>query len=405
MKRLRFDLSSSQGSQRYLWGLFVIVNILLMIDELQLVGQNLFLLFFLIRLSLLLVAFYSATALHFKKTLSGDFLSLYVLFLISVGAIISLFDSSEMILRLSINAFFYLLLAASFSGEIKDWLQIYLPAASFLLFAPVGLRASYLLHFENIYFVLASLLCSNGIVFVRKYLKIKSPSEIKMAIGDASNESLFNHESANLDHTSQLIIGEDEGSMEQHLKPDIEIYPYQKLLILIREVVGQKQRDFSDLKKTQISAFTPRIGPDGFGIRTEVKDLKPILNQLIDEAVESLGMQTGFVRLHIQFTLRQMFLIVEDNGRGISKDALLKLKARNLQESLLPIDGQEMKLMPLEMRALFKYWGAEFEMASRLGVGRRVCMSFPLVPLIHEEVIVPIESFESYTSNELPMIH
>ncbi len=407
MTRAQFDLSSPQGSQRYLWGLFVLINVTLLIDELQLVGQHLFLVFFLIRLTQTFLAFFAATAVFFRKEISGDFLSLYIVFLIAVGACTSLFDPSEIILRLSINTFFYLLLAASFSGSIKDWLQIYLPVASLLLLAPVGLKATYLLHFDNLYFVFASLACSNGIVFIRSYLAYKTldgESDFMPvdALGTADSSALEAH----LDNQSSVPISR--ANMEffnEGPAPSTDIISYSALINLLNEIVGQKQLQYRNLVKTKISAFAPRTGPQGFGIRTEMRNLKPVLIQLIDEAVTSLGMQTGFVRINVQLTLRQMLLMVEDNGRGVSKEALQRLKLKSLQKPQNLPTAEMIDLVPQEMRALFQFWGAEFEIATRLGVGRRVCMSFPLEALSLDEVVQSLEEFTPYSSNEATMIH
>ena len=368
-----------------------------MIDELQMVGQNLFIVFFLTRITQVLVAFFAATALFFKKEILAEVLSLYILFLIAVGACFSIFEPSEMVLRLSINAFFYLLLAASYKGTLKDWAQIYLPVASFLLFVPMGLKASHLFHFQNLYFVIASFLCSNGIVFIRKY--------VNLGESDAPQDKLP-QESENFEEKLSGIVFKDkeEISAVQNVFT-AELFRCTDMLGILNALVLQKKTQFKDLSRTQILLVAPPTGPEGFGIQTEAGELKQVLAQLIDESVGSLGMQTGFVRLNVQFTLRQMLLIIEDNGRGLGKDALLRLKAKGLQNAQETHPAQAAVLAPLEMRSLLKFWGADFEIATRLGVGRRVCMSFPLASLAAEEMIRPFEGFKKYASGEANLSH
>ncbi len=397
--------SKSQGSQRNLWGLFVAINVLLIVDEMQLVGQNVYLVFFLIRLALSFVAVFAATAIYFKKPISGDFLSLYTLFLIAVGACFSLFQPSEMILRLSINAFFYLLLAASFKGTLRDWLQIYFPVASFLLFAPIGLKANFLMHFENLYFVVASLACSNGIVLIRRYVSVHSGAnpEDEAVIQDQKEKNMSPFEAAGeVMSNNRMFLSE-----EQDLG-HCEVLKCRDLITAISEMVQAKKLQFKTYNKTQISIQSPRSGPEGLGVVADEKDLRLIVGQLIDEAVESLGMQTGFVRLSVQLTQRQLLVIIEDNGRGLGKDIIARLKAKNRLELSSQNSSQAPEavlLAPREMQSLLRFWGADFEVITRLGVGRRVCMNFPLTALAIEEMIRPLEGFSSYDSSQAGLSH
>ncbi len=417
MNQLTFIQNQKQGSQRYLWILLVVANTLLMIDELRFSNASFFLVLFSFRLVELLVAFYVVSAIHFKKVISEELLSLYLLFLIAVCSGFSLFVPSELISRLIINIFFYLLLSASFRGALKDWLQIYMPVASFLLFIPIGLKASYLFHLENLSFLVASFICSNAIVFVRQYLNFNPvssdtpPSGLQPnSFNSRARENLEADRSSNSEPnvqgvhpTEKLVFSQpEEKSVVQDLF-SVEVVECKELLDLINEVVAKKKSRFGQFPRTEITIQTPRSVPAGWGLFADFEELKSMLSQLIEESAKSLGMQTGFVRLSVQFSLRQLHLIIEDNGRGLGKDAILKLK----QKGLVELDEQiQSNLSPLEMRDRLKVWGAEFEFATRLGVGRRVCMRFPLRVLAHEAVLAPFDKFQpSFTQNEVGFLN
>lgn len=385
----------THGSERYLWVLFVFVNILLMIDELRYANLSIFVVLFLTRLIQLLVAFFAVSAIFLKREISADILSLYILFLIAAGAGFSLVEPGELVIRLSINAFFYLLLAASYKGSLKDWLQIYLPVATFLLFAPVGLKASHLFHFENLSFVIASFVCSNGIVFVRQYINRFSPAE-------KSDGELIPNSNISNDISEEFFLRSNEENQAVRDFFSAEMFGCQDMMSLFSEIVSEKQSRFKIAPRTEIMLVSPRSIPNGWGIQAEPDDLKQMLSQLIEESACSLGMQTGFVRINIQFTLKQMHLIVEDNGRGLGKDTLLKLKQKNI----IQVEASsETARTPLEMRSLLKVWGADFEFATRLGVGRRVCMSFPLRLFAEQIVVQGFENFQTYNPNEATMSH
>lgn len=368
-----------------------------MVDELRFAGASFFLILFLTRLAQLLISFFATSAIFLKKEISEDFLSLYILFLIAVGAGFSLFESNELVGRLSINAFFYLLLAASFTGSIKDWLQIYLPVASFLLFAPIGLKASHLFHLQNLSFVIASFICSNGIVFVRQFVRHNPSSKKNDSVMPDMNFKISKNEIS-----EEFFLRTEEENQEVRDFFSVEMFGCKDLMALISETVLDKKNRFKNFPRTEIMIVGPRSTPIGWGIQTDPLELKSMLSQLIEESAGSLGMQTGFVRISVQFTLKQMHLIVEDNGRGLEKDALMKLEQKGL---LAAEEITHASQTSIEMRSLLKFWGADFEFATRLGVGRRVCMSFPLKIFEREEVTAIFDNYNSFASNEATVSH
>jgi hypothetical protein len=361
----------------YFWIFLVALNLLILIDEMQFANQNWFLAIFLIRLAQTFTAFFAAVAIYFRREVSAEYLSLYLLFALAFGSCFALFEGGESLSRVNINALLYFLLALGFRGAKKDWFQIYLPVASFLLLAPVGLRFLNLANFSNLFFIIGSLILSSFAVFVKNYLIDDSFGHI---IEDGEPEMAREFKDENFSEQSGL--GFDNYLASSFLAAhktltqsefSAESFYCQDLVDLIHEVVDFEINKHKNLLKTQILFHVPRHIPNNVWVKAEATELKSLTNQLISEAAASLGMQTGVVRVSVQFTLKQMMIFIEDNGRGLTSAALLKLKMK--QEAEFEI-GEI--LSPTEMRALLKFWGGDFEMATRMGVGRRVCMSFPM---------------------------
>ncbi len=175
-----FDKTKSQSPATipYFWIFLVVLNLLLLIDEIQFSNQNWFIALFLVRLAQILVAFFAATSIYFKKEISSDYASLYFLFSLAFGSCFALFEGGENLSRVNINALFYFLLAFSYRGEKKDWIQIYLPVSTFLLLIPIGLRFLNLVSSSRLVYIVLSLVFGNLSLFFRSYFISESFGKI-----------------------------------------------------------------------------------------------------------------------------------------------------------------------------------------------------------------------------------
>ncbi len=362
----------------YFWIFLFILNLLLLVDEIQFANQSWFLILFLVRLGQTFAAFFASIAIYYRKEISADSCSLFLLFALAFGACFALFEGGENLTRVNINALSYFLLALAFKGSKKDWLQIYLPVATFLLLAPVGLRFLSIANFTNMFFVVGSLILANFAVFFKSYLINDSFGHI-IDEGDSEMARELRIDKID-DQVEQVGLGLDNYLASSFLAAHktltqneftAESFYCQDLVDLVRDAVDTEVKNYKSFPKTQILFHVPRQIPNNVWVKAEASELKALTNQLISEAVASLGMHTGVVRVSVQFTLKQMMIFIEDNGRGLTSAALMKLK-------LSQNNSSDHFLSPTEMRAMLKFWGGDFEMATRLGVGRRVCMSFPM---------------------------
>ncbi|MCM2280653.1 MAG: ATP-binding protein [Bdellovibrionaceae bacterium] len=110
-------------------------------------------------------------------------------------------------------------------------------------------------------------------------------------------------------------------------------------------------------------------------VEINAEDFTTVIESALDHAIESLGSGQGVVRIGIHPSLRQLQVTIEDNGRGISEELLMRVQARGLSCGMSAANGLTFK----QMRALIMFWGGRVERQARLGVGSRVTIEIPRV--------------------------
>lgn len=110
-------------------------------------------------------------------------------------------------------------------------------------------------------------------------------------------------------------------------------------------------------------------------VQINAEDFTMVVSSLIDQAVESLGGGEGVVRVGLHPGLRQTQVTVEDNGRGMTEELLMRLQARGLGKFPLAAGRLTFK----QIRALISFWGGRVDRQARLGVGSRVTVEIPRV--------------------------
>lgn len=135
------------------------------------------------------------------------------------------------------------------------------------------------------------------------------------------------------------------------------------LIELLSQLMSEKRNYHKDSKDLTLSLQIPKIHENTCLVRCDLEKLKLILSQLIDESIRSLGLAKGRVRMQLDYSAYQANLVLEDNGRGVGEE--------------LPENSENLKLM--DIYGITRAWGAQLEVATRLGVGRRICIRFPLI--------------------------
>lgn len=118
------------------------------------------------------------------------------------------------------------------------------------------------------------------------------------------------------------------------------------------------------------------VGSYGLFVRVDPVEFKRVLSNLINNAVEALGGNPGTVRVTASALDSQIFVAVNDDGKGIPPDVLAKLGQRGA--SFGKAGGSGLGLH--HARASVESWGGRLEIASEIGEGTTVTLTLPTAP-------------------------
>jgi signal transduction histidine kinase len=128
--------------------------------------------------------------------------------------------------------------------------------------------------------------------------------------------------------------------------------------------------------------------PKDFGVplavRGQVEVLREVIRDLLQRAIASFGRQHqhGMVRMTVRPTRQSVEISIEDNGRGLNEELVVKLEAKGLmapQQTLDIVDSSERPKSLAEIRKLVEACDWKMHMQARLGVGARVVLELPRV--------------------------
>jgi len=140
---------------------------------------------------------------------------------------------------------------------------------------------------------------------------------------------------------------------------------------VVEQVVSEKRLQLSSKMDIEIDAL---LGRETYGLFVEAQavELKRVLSNLIDNAVEALT-GAGKVTLRLSMEGRQTVLHVSDNGKGISEEILGRLGERGFTHG--KVGGSGLGLH--HARSTVERWGGQLNIRSTIGAGTTVEIRLP----------------------------
>lgn len=144
---------------------------------------------------------------------------------------------------------------------------------------------------------------------------------------------------------------------------------------LIESLVTEKRLQFSSRSRVEIEAW---LDASSYGIFARVQhiEFERLLSNLINNAVESFEGESGAVRVNLSSRDGRAIVSVQDNGRGIPPEVLVKLGRRG--ETHGKSGGSGLGLH--HARASAESWGGRLELTSEVGRGTAALVVLPQAP-------------------------
>lgn len=147
------------------------------------------------------------------------------------------------------------------------------------------------------------------------------------------------------------------------------------LSALIEPILSEKRLQFRSNAGVDISAV-PSQRDYGLSARLDPVEFRRLLSNLINNAVESLDSGSGAVRVDHFARDGRVVVTVEDTGRGIAPEVLLRLGRRG--ETHGKAGGSGLGLH--HARACAEAWGGTVEIRSEIGKGTAVSVTLTRTP-------------------------
>jgi signal transduction histidine kinase len=142
---------------------------------------------------------------------------------------------------------------------------------------------------------------------------------------------------------------------------------------IIDVLVTEKRLEYRDRLNVTIE-FNPGAGSYGLFARLDAKVLTRILSNLINNSVESLKAQAGYVRVDLNSNINGKIEIqIADNGVGIDRVTLSKLGVRGATFNKKGGSG----LGLAHAKEAIEGWGGQLVIDSDVGVGTKVQVNVP----------------------------
>lgn len=146
----------------------------------------------------------------------------------------------------------------------------------------------------------------------------------------------------------------------------------QPLAGLIEALVAEKRLQFRSRSRVEIESRLDAASPEIYA-EVEPVEFKRLLSNLVDNAVEALGDGPGAVRVGLSARDGRTVVSVEDDGKGIPPEVLVKLGGRG--ETHGKAGGSGLGLY--HARTSAEAWGGSLELASESGKGTTVSVLLP----------------------------
>lgn len=164
-----------------------------------------------------------------------------------------------------------------------------------------------------------------------------------------------------------------ENLLERHpSKRALEAASLQSLTVLIEGVVAEKRLEFRDRFGVVIEGAFGESVPE-FVARVQPTEFQRALSNLVNNAVEAFANGPGRVRLAMSEKGGWIYLLVEDDGKGIPAEILSKLGVRGASYGKAGGSGLGLQ----HARARVESWGGRLDIASEPGKGTTVTIALP----------------------------
>lgn len=144
------------------------------------------------------------------------------------------------------------------------------------------------------------------------------------------------------------------------------------LPIILQDIVSQKQLEYSGKCGVSFSLQKSGVTDDAF-ISANVTELKSILSNIINNAIESYGHGSGVVYIEWYVAENNCVVVLRDNGVGIPSNFLTDLGKRRITFK----GGQERGLGLVHAFRTIESWGGVVEISSTIGKGTAVTIKLP----------------------------
>jgi signal transduction histidine kinase len=141
---------------------------------------------------------------------------------------------------------------------------------------------------------------------------------------------------------------------------------------LVEDMVCQKQLEFSQRENAKLE-FEFLDDAKGMFVHVSILELKAIISNLVNNAVESYGQKGGYVKIELKSKDSDCIVSVSDLGAGIPTEYLEKLGKQRISFK----GAQDRGLGLVHACNAVSSWKGEFSISSELGSGTRVEIRLP----------------------------
>lgn len=162
------------------------------------------------------------------------------------------------------------------------------------------------------------------------------------------------------------------------------------------EIVTEKKYEYSNCP----IKFTPEINPNSYFtfVNIDVDAFKRMVSNLINNSVDALEAKDGSITIHLDTIADRVQIIIEDNGKGIPKEVLEKIR-NNISVTLGKIDGHGIGFSQIRDTILNNRGTLSID--SQIGHGTKVSITFPKtrtptwitekITLNHDDLVVIVD--------------
>lgn len=196
-----------------------------------------------------------------------------------------------------------------------------------------------------------------------------------------------------------------EAIQKRGIKEDsAEALSVELLPVIIDQIVSEKRLQYRSNLKVNIDAV---IGADSYGIFANVapSQLRRIISNLINNAVEALPGGRGRIRVELKRSQQTVLVSVIDDGKGIPADILPRLGQEGFSFGKEAHRESGSGIGLFHARTMVESWGGSLEIRSTVGTGSTITLRLvaaptppwfvPILNLSEDSVVVILDDDQS----------